>query len=110
MRKRIIPAVLMSLSIVAASCSDDETTSDSVAPVETTDGSAPVETTGDTEPGVTTAPGECTLTEPLKIGFAADLGELGAFSDQPGSEAAEVMVDIINDATAAWAACPSSTS
>ena len=97
MRKRIIPAVLMSLSIVAASCSDDETTSDSVAPVETTDGSAPVETTGDTEPGVTTAPGECTLTEPLKIGFAADLGELGAFSDQPGSEAAEVMVGIIND-------------
>jgi len=98
MRKRIIPAVLMSLSIVAASCGGDETTGGTTAPVETTDGSAPVETTGDTEPGATTAPGECTLTEPLKIGFAADLGELGAFSDQPGSEAAAVMVDIINDA------------
>ncbi|HRB05451.1 MAG TPA: ABC transporter substrate-binding protein, partial [Ilumatobacteraceae bacterium] len=31
-------------------------------------------------------------------GFAADLGELGAFSDQPGSEAAKVMVDKINEA------------
>lgn len=34
----------------------------------------------------------------LKIGFAADLGELGAFSDQPGSEAAEVAVAAINEA------------
>ena len=34
----------------------------------------------------------------LKIGFAADLGELGAFSDQPGSEAAKVAVDTINAA------------
>ena len=34
----------------------------------------------------------------LKIGFAADLGELGAFSDQPGSEAAEVAVAAINAA------------
>lgn len=34
----------------------------------------------------------------LKIGFAADLGELGAFSDQPGSEAAKVAVDAINAA------------
>lgn len=102
MKKRIIPAVLMSLSIVAAACSDDETTSDTtVAPVESSaDTTAPPETTpGETTPiDDTLPPSDCALDEPLKIGFAADLGELGAFSDQPGSEAAQVMVDIINDA------------
>lgn len=101
MKKRIIPAVLMSLSIVAAACSDDETTSDTtVAPVESSaDTTAPPDTTpGDTTPGDTTPPSDCALDEPLKIGFAADLGELGAFSDQPGSEAAKVMVDKINEA------------
>ena len=66
--------------------------------------------TGATEPAATeparhggrrhdrAAAGDCTLDTPLKIGFAADLGELAAFSDQPGSEAAEVQVDLINDA------------
>ncbi|MEQ1701217.1 MAG: ABC transporter substrate-binding protein, partial [Ilumatobacteraceae bacterium] len=103
MKKRIIPAVLMSLSIVAAACSDDSTTADTKA-VETTTGDTTGSTTGDTAAD-TTAPGgettvasECTLESPLKIGFAADLGELGAFSDQPGSEAAQVMVDKINEA------------
>lgn len=45
---------------------------------------------------VVSAATDCTLDTPLKIGFAADLGELGAFSDQPGSEAAQVQVDLIN--------------
>ena len=108
MRKRIVPAVLMSLSIVAAACSDDNKTAtstpaataapDTAAPdtgapdsvVDTTVGGATDSTVG--------SGGDCTLDTPLKIGFAADLGELGAFSDQPGSEAAKVMVDKINDA------------
>ena len=46
----------------------------------------------------TAAAGDCALDAPLKIGFAADLGELGAFSDGPGSEAAEVQVALINEA------------
>ena len=83
MRKRIIPVVLMSLSVLAVACGDDEDTATTDAPDET----------GETTPG-----GDCTLDTPLRIGFAADLGELGAFSDQPGSEAAQVMVDMINDA------------
>jgi len=102
MRKRIIPVVLMSLSIVAAACSDDSTTADTAAPADST---APTESTtpeetiaaGD-EATVPTVGAECVLDSPLKIGFAADLGELGAFSDQPGSEAAQVMVDKINEA------------
>ena len=99
MKKRIIPAVVMSLALVAAACGDDEESTSTTAATEPTD--APGTTAGsDTTaaPGDTVPQGECTLSEPLKIGFAADLGELGAFSDQPGSEAAQVMVDIINEA------------
>ncbi len=84
MRKRIIPVVLMSLSVLAVACGDDDDTATTNAPDDTS--------------GPTTPAGECTLETPLHIGFAADLGELGAFSDQPGSEAAQVMVDKINDA------------
>ena len=107
MRKRIIPAVLMSLSIVAAACSDDGESTSTAAPAESTaseETTAPEQTTAPEETstgGDTTVPtdgAECVLEAPLSIGFAADLGELGAFSDQPGSEAAKVMVDMINDA------------
>ena len=51
-------------------------------------------------PGTTAAgaAGSCTLDTPLKIGYAADLSELAAFADQPGSEAAKVMIDQINAA------------
>jgi branched-chain amino acid transport system substrate-binding protein len=103
MRKRIIPAVLMSLSLVAAACSDDSETTNTAAPAESAapeERTAPEETTAPAETTVeTNVEGEeCVLESPLKIGFAADLGELGAFSDQPGSEAAQVMVDKINDA------------
>jgi len=101
MRKRIIPVVLMSLSIVAAACSDDSTTADTAVPAESTapaESSAPADTTAANDTTVATGGAECVLNSPLKIGFAADLGELGAFSDQPGSEAARVMVDKINDA------------
>ena len=44
------------------------------------------------------AGGDCTLEEPLKIGYAADFSDLGGFADRPGSEAAEVQVDLLNEA------------
>lgn len=34
--------------------------------------------------------------EPLRIGYAADLSELGGFADGPGSQAAEFMAELIN--------------
>jgi len=100
MRKRIIPAVLMSLSLVAAACGGDDESTTTVAPPDTTaPGDSAVDTTAAPGAETTIADGtECVLDAPLKIGFAADLGELGAFSDQPGSEAAQVMVDTINAA------------
>jgi branched-chain amino acid transport system substrate-binding protein len=96
MSKRFIPAVLVSLGLVVAACGSDNTSTeapDTTAPAETT---AAPSTDGGSD--TTAAPSDCTLDTPLKIGFAADLGELGAFSDQPGSEAAKVKVDQINAA------------
>lgn len=75
----------MSLSVLVVACGDD-------------DDSATTTAASDDSTATTDGGGECTLETPLRIGFAADLGELGAFSDQPGSEAAQVMVDKINDA------------
>lgn len=34
--------------------------------------------------------------DPLRIGYAADLSELGGFADVPGTEAAEFMAELIN--------------
>ena len=104
-----MPAVLVALALVAAACGDDDEddgagdsteAGDTTAAPATTDGASDttVASTDGGETATTPAPGDCTLDAPLKIGFAADLGELGAFSDQPGSEAAEVMVAQINDA------------
>jgi branched-chain amino acid transport system substrate-binding protein len=111
---RTMSGALLALGLLAAGCGSDDETSDATtaptaAPVATDDApavtdapaatDAPVAT--DAAPatdGGTTPPSECTLETPLKIGFAADLGELGAFSDGPGSAAAKVQVDLLNEA------------
>lgn len=92
MKQRFVPAVLVSLGLVLAACGSDSTSGEA----STTTAGATETTAATTE--TTAAAGECTLDTPLKIGFAADLGELGAFSDQPGSEAAKVKVEQINAA------------
>lgn len=88
--RRTIPVLLASMTLVVAACGgdDDAGSADTAAPTP------PPATTAD--PSDTD--GDCALDTPLKIGFAADLGELGAFSDQPGSEAARVRIDLINAA------------
>ncbi len=101
MKQRFVPVVLVSLGLVLAACGSDSTsdggTATTAGATETT--AAASETTaasGGTE--TTAAASDCALDTPLKIGFAADLGELGAFSDQPGSEAAKVKIEQINAA------------
>lgn len=103
MRSRIIPAALVALALVAAaSCGDDDDdTASTDGAGDTTAAPATTAAGGDTTAagGATTSPsGDCSIDAPLKIGFAADLGELGAFSDQPGSDAAEVEVGLLNEA------------
>jgi branched-chain amino acid transport system substrate-binding protein len=100
MKKRLIPAAVVSIGLVLAACGGDDETADTAgaettAGSETTAGGSETTAAGGTDTSVAS---ECTLESPLKIGFAADLGELGAFSDQPGSEAAQVMVEQINAA------------
>jgi branched-chain amino acid transport system substrate-binding protein len=107
MKKQLLVGTIAITALVAASCGDDDDNAadDTTAPAATTPATeAPIATTA---PEATSAPassaatsgaGDCTLDTPLNIGFAADLGELAAFSDQPGSEAAKVMVDKINAA------------
>ena len=100
MKQRFVPVVLVSLGLVLAACGSDSTSGGTATTAGATDTTAAAsETTaasGGTE--TTAAASDCTLDAPLKIGFAADLGELGAFSDQPGSEAAKVKIDQINAA------------
>ncbi|WP_116998101.1 ABC transporter substrate-binding protein [Desertimonas flava] len=50
------------------------------------------------EPAASAAASDCILTEPLRIGYAADFSDFGGFADQPGSEAAGVQVDLLNEA------------
>lgn len=93
MKQRFVPVVLVSLGLVLAACGSDSTSGGTATTAGATDTTA---ASGGTE--TTVAASDCTLDTPLKIGFAADLGELGAFSDQPGSEAAKVKIDQINAA------------
>jgi branched-chain amino acid transport system substrate-binding protein len=109
MTKKFAPILLATVALVAASCGDDDDASEPDASEPATSEPATSEPAGTdppaTEPAgtvggdTTAAPaGDCALDAPLKIGFAADLGELAAFSDQPGSEAAEVQVGLVNEA------------
>ena len=98
--KRTVPIILVvGIGLALTACGSDDDTS---APAETAapaDATTPDSTSAGSDPSAAPGPtGDCTLDTPLKIGFAADLGELGAFSDQPGSEAAQVQVDLINAA------------
>jgi branched-chain amino acid transport system substrate-binding protein len=107
MKKHLLVGTIAITALVAASCGDDDDDDDAAA--GTTAAAAAATTPATEAPTATTAPegstpattgggGDCALDTPLNIGFAADLSELAAFSDQPGSEAAKVMVDKINAA------------
>lgn len=88
MSKRIVAVALAPLALLAAACGSDDSSSTTTTAAAQSSGSG----------GAAGSGGDCALESPLKIGFAADLGELGAFSDQPGSEAAKVQVDLLNKA------------
>ncbi len=108
--------------LVAVSCGDDdeettpsaggETTPTSAGTTGTTAGGTDTTVAGGAETTVaggaettvaggaetTVAPSDCKLDDPLTIGYAADFSEFGGFADQPGSEAARVQVDLLNEA------------
>ena len=80
---RRVSAVAAVAALVLAACGGDEESDGTTAPA------------GTQAPGATTAPGECTLDEPLKIGYAADF-DLGGIGDVPATSAAQFIVDQVN--------------
>jgi branched-chain amino acid transport system substrate-binding protein len=96
-------AATMSLALFAAACGDD-TDGDDADGAATEDAGDAVDT-GDDEAGepldveaILAAGTDCDAPEgdPLLIGYAADLSEVGGYADQPGSEAAAFMAELIN--------------
>ncbi len=93
MRRTTVIAAFAALSLVAAACGgdDDETGS------ESTEAPAGTEASGGTDAPAATSGGggDCTLDEPLKIGYAADF-DLGGIGDVPASAGAGFVIDTIN--------------
>jgi branched-chain amino acid transport system substrate-binding protein len=118
-RSKGVPLAIAAVLVIAACGDDDDDAADTAttaggvtstvaAPGTTAGGvattaAAPSTTGVATTAGATTTPGtgatgDCTLDEPLTIGYAADFSEVGGFADVPGSEAAQVQVDLLNAA------------
>ncbi len=109
--------VVVALSLAAASCSssDSDTTDATETQAAATETAAATEATateaGDTQAAGTEAmaseasatdaaaapAGDCVLSEPLQIAYAADF-DLGGIGDVPGSRAAKFQIDEINKA------------
>lgn len=94
--KKLLIALLAVFALVAAACGDSDSSSDSSS--GGTDGGSGG---GRLDVDAVLAADldnceEAPTGDPLKIGFAADLGELGGAADVPASVGAEVFADLIN--------------
>ena len=105
MGKALVVAVAAALAVAACGGDDDDEadtgdTASTEAPAGATATTAGAAAASTAPAGSTagTAGGDCTLDEPLTIGYAADFSDLGGFADVPGSEAAQVQVDLLNEA------------
>jgi branched-chain amino acid transport system substrate-binding protein len=100
-------AIAAALAVAACGGDDDDgesggtdapgTSAAAATSAPATTGAASETTTAGTASD-TAAGGDCTLDTPLKIGYAADFSDFGGFADVPGSEAAGVQVDLLNEA------------
>jgi branched-chain amino acid transport system substrate-binding protein len=95
-------AAMTSLALFAAACGDDD---GDVGGDDTGDAATGEGADDDGEAGepldveaILAAGTDCEPPdgEPLRIGYAADLSEVGGYADQPGSEAAAFMSELIN--------------
>ena len=99
MRRVPVVAALAALALVAAACGDDDESDSTNAPVASEAPDATTAPDASAAPDATDggAAGDCTLDEPLRIGYAADF-DLGGIGDVPGSLGAKFIVDQINAA------------
>lgn len=97
-RRLLIP--LLGLALVATACGDGTVDEEDPAAATTAttaeDGTA--QATVDVDTVLAAADGECEEPsgDPLRIGYAADLSEVGGYADEPGSQAAQFMAELIN--------------
>jgi branched-chain amino acid transport system substrate-binding protein len=107
MRKGLAVAMIAGLVLAACGGDDDDDDAGGTTPPSSA-GEATPAPPSDTAAATTAADGaastppaagaDCTLDEPLTIGYAADFSDFGGFADVPGSEAAGVQVDLLNEA------------
>jgi branched-chain amino acid transport system substrate-binding protein len=99
MSRRLL-VVLLAVTLVAAACGDDDTDAEDNGEVPAEEGARETDGTRTLErEDLLAGLDDCTEPsgdDPLVIGFAADLSELGGNSDQPASQAAEFMAEVIN--------------
>lgn len=96
-------AAAMGLALLATACGDDDTDAvdaDDAGTTDETDDAADDDgaAAGLDVDAILNAGTDCEPPEgdPLVIGYAADLSDIGGYADQPGSEAAAFMADLIN--------------
>jgi branched-chain amino acid transport system substrate-binding protein len=95
MRRTSAIAAVAALSLLAAACGgDDEETTDATTAPAATDLPAATDAAGG-DGGSGASGGDCTLAEPLKIGYAADF-DLGGIGDVPASAGAGFVIETIN--------------
>ncbi len=108
MRKGLAVAMIAGLVLVACGGDDDDDDDAGGSTASPSASEATPAPPSDTAAAPTAAPdgaasttpaagGDCTLDEPLTIGYAADFSDFGGFADVPGSEAAGVQVDLLNE-------------
>jgi branched-chain amino acid transport system substrate-binding protein len=98
MRIRSLIGVVVVSALVMGACGGDDDGGDGATPEPTGTGAGgtaalPLD---DWLSADLDACAEAPTGEPLKIGYAADLSEVGGFADGPGSEAATFMAELIN--------------
>ena len=99
MRIRSLIAIVSVSVLVMAACGGSDETDDAASPQPTGDGGGGGSAALPLDEWLSADLDDCAEAptgEPLKIGYAADLSEVGGFADGPGSEAALFMAELIN--------------
>lgn len=93
--KRLL-ALMVVMAMVLAACGEDSGGGDDDGADGGTGGDG--EATVDVDAILAATGDDCQETsgDPLRIGYAADLSEVGGYADQPGSDAAQFMGELIN--------------
>lgn len=108
--RRLIAGITLASLMLAACAGEDTSDTDDTGEDEATEDTGEDEQADDPDADEVAAQAELDIDavleagtdcddpsgDPLRVGYAADLSEVGGYADQPGSEAAQFMGDLIN--------------